>query len=114
MNILHIVHVSCRIVHIGSCISADIPQAAPFTGRCRPRRADLTPVQHEPVAEGTGFLRGDHLPKLPLDLERVFAAVGESEPSGDADAVGVTDIGFFSVDIAQDQVCGFAADTGKL
>ena len=65
------------------------------------------------MAEVVGLLRGNDLPQLQLHLQRVLAAVRQSQPSGDADAVGVADIAVLSVDIAQDQIGGLAPHTGQ-
>ena len=65
------------------------------------------------MAEVIGLLRWNDLSQLLLHLQRVLAAVRQSQPSGDADAVGVADIAVLSVDIAQDQVGCFPPHTGQ-
>ena len=65
------------------------------------------------MAEVIGLLRWNDLPQLLLHLQRVLAAVRQSQPPGDADAVGVADIAVLSVDIAQDQIGGLAPHTGQ-
>ena len=65
------------------------------------------------MAEVVGLLRWNDLPQLLLHLQWVLAAVRQSQPSGDADAVGVADIAVLSVDIAQDQVGCFPPHTGQ-
>ena len=65
------------------------------------------------MAEVIGLLRWNDLPQLLLHLQRVLAAVRQSQPPGDADAVGVADVAVLSVDIAQDQIGGLAPHTGQ-
>ena len=56
------------------------------------------------MAEVVGLLWRDDLPQLLLYLQGVLAAVGDAQPSGDADAVGVADVALLAVDVAQNQV----------
>ena len=55
----------------------------------RPGSTGVPAEENHPVAEITGFLRGDGLAQLPLHLDRVLGPVGDAKPTGDADAVGV-------------------------
>lgn len=98
-----------------------------FISRCRDRRAVGGSSHRSPasvpytarghgapsVAEVVGLLRGNDLSQLLLHLQRVLAAVRQSQPSGDADAVGIADVAVLSVDIAQDQIGGLAPHTGQ-
>ena len=40
--------------------------------------------------------------------------MGKAQTVGDADAMGVADHGRSAVEIAQEQICGFAAYAGEL
>ena len=65
------------------------------------------------MAEVVGFLRGNDPAQLLLHLQGILAAVGDAQPSGNADAVGVADVALLSVDITQDEVSGLAAHAGQ-
>ena len=65
------------------------------------------------MAEVIGLLRWNDLPQLLLHLQWVLAAVRQSQPSGDADAVGVADVAVPAINIAQDQVGCFPPYTGQ-
>ena len=71
-------------------------------------------VPDEEVApEGPGVL-GDNLYKIPFDFDGVFL-FGEAEALAEAGDVGVDDdAGLDAVGVAQDDVGGFASDTGKI
>ena len=70
-------------------------------------------MKHDAVAEIGAFLRGQNGPELALHFFR-FLALGQSQKIGDADAVGVADHGAGNgVQVAQQQVGGFAAHAGQ-
>lgn len=70
-------------------------------------------MEHHTVAEVVGFLRRDGTAQLLFHLEGVFASVGDAQPSGDADAVGVADVALLPVDVAQNEIGGLAAHAGQ-
>ncbi len=71
-------------------------------------------VEHHPMAEVVGLLRRQDLAQLLLHLGRVLCAVGEAQPAGDADAVGVCHHhAGGAVHIPQNQVGRLAAHSGQ-
>lgn len=56
-----------------------------------PRRTHRPAVECQPVAEAVAFLRWQHLLQLSFHLAWILGAVGEAQPSGNADTVGVCD-----------------------
>ena len=69
-------------------------------------------MEHHAVAEVVGLLWRDDFPQLLFYLQGVLAAVGDAQPSGDADSVGVADVALLAVDVAQNQVGRLAAHAG--
>ena len=65
------------------------------------------------MAEVVGLLGRDPLPQLPLHLKGILGAVGDPQPSRDADAVGVADIGGLAEHVPQNQIGGLAPHAGK-
>ena len=64
-----------------------------------PGGAYIPAKKHHPVAERPGFCRRDALAELLLHLHRVLGPVGDAQPPGDADAVGVAHIGGLAVHV---------------
>ena len=65
------------------------------------------------MAEIRGFFGGQCHAQLPFHLQRIGAAVRNTEAARDADTVGIADIGRLVVDIAEDEVGGLAAHAGQ-
>ena len=57
-----------------------------------PGGAGVPAEEDQPVAEVVGLLGRDALAQLPLHLEGILGPIGDAQPPGDADAVGVADI----------------------
>ena len=102
----------CHLSFCGTAIVTQRPQGAIFTVRL-PCHTQRPAMEHHAVAEVVGLLRGNDTAQLLLHLQGILAAVGDAQPPGDADAVGVADIAILAVNVAQDQVGGLAPHTGQ-
>ena len=65
------------------------------------------------MAEGVAFFGRQQFTQLHFDLVGIFG-VHQSQPSGNTDAMGIGHHRWLAVNIAADQVGGFAAHTGQL
>ena len=75
---------------------------------------DFPAKQDDPMTEIVALLRGQNLAELTFHLFRLLA-FGQSQPSADADAVGVADNGSgLLMNIAQQEIRGFPPDAGDL
>lgn len=76
--------------------------------------ANIPTKQYNAVAKITAFFRGKNFPQLLLYLFRV-CSLGKPQPTANADAVGVAyHTPGCTVDVAQQQIGGFSANTGQL
>ena len=65
------------------------------------------------MAEVGRLLGRQNLPQLPLHLQRVLGPVGKSQAAGDADAVGIADVGGLTEHVSQNQIGRLAAHAGQ-
>lgn len=71
---------------------ADVFETAAFAVRFA-RRAYFSAVQHKPMTEITGFLRGNERPQSFFYFCRLFDAVNQPDAVGEANAVRIRDNG---------------------
>lgn len=78
-----------------------------------PSGADIPSKQHNPMAKIATFFWGEDLPQLSFYLLRLLS-FGKSQTAADPDAVGIANnTAGNTVEIAQQQICGFSANTGQ-
>jgi len=65
------------------------------------------------VTKIIGLLRRDTVAQLHFHLQGILAAVCDAQQPCDTNAMGITDITLFAVDVAKDQIGGLAAYTGQ-
>ena len=77
------------------------------------RRACFSPEKNESVTQVVAFRRFNAFPELLFHLVGVFGAVGETDPSRNADAVCIGNNRRLAVYVAKNKICRFASHAGE-